>query len=215
MTWNLVFPFFSLSTWGPHGVASCKVGDSVKQAWPTWHSQSLPRTSKSRGILGFWTWHVTIQHSFKHSSRHELIEATSLKCTHRTCSNYVAGNVFFLKKWSSVSQDWPCFEGPASTTNEKLQTIKKKWFAQCRAGALTRTLEKPQRDMLNKRELVKLDVEVARLKARLGQNDGLLGHCSLLILSLHGPMISKSEMTKTHRVYRYGMLLHVPNIFSA
>jgi hypothetical protein len=77
---------------------------------------------------------------------------------------------------------------------------KKKWFAQCRAGALTRTLEKPQRDMLNKRELVKLDVEVARLKARLGQNDGLLGHCSLLILSLHGPMISKSEMRKPHRV---------------
>ena len=99
----------------PHGVASCKVGDSVRQAWPTCHSQSLPRTSKSRGILGFWTWHVTIQHNFKHSSRHELIEATSLKCTHRTCSNYVAGNVFFLKKWSSVSQDWPCFEGPAST----------------------------------------------------------------------------------------------------
>ena len=26
------------------------------------------------------------------------------------------------------------------------------------------------------------------------------GHCSLLILSLHGPMISKSDMWKTHRV---------------
>ena len=118
-----------------------------EQAWPTWHSQSLPRTSKSRGILGFWTWHVTIQHSFKHSSRHELIEATSLKCTHRTisnylelCSNYVAGNVFFLKKWSSVSQDWPCFEGPASAIRkgewEVANYQKKTWFAQCRAGAL-------------------------------------------------------------------------------
>ena len=151
MTWNLVFPFSSLSTWGPHGVASCKVGDSVRKAWPTWHSQSLPRTSKSRGILGFWTWHVTVQHSFRrssrHSSRHELIEATSLKCTHRTisnylelCSNYVAGNVFFLKKWSSVSQDWPCFEGPDLSDQERrMRSCKlsknKTWFAQCRAGA--------------------------------------------------------------------------------
>ena len=118
MKWNMVFPFSSLSTWGPHGVASCKLGDSVRKAWSTWHSQSLPRTSKSRSILSVWTWHITVQHSFRHSSRHELIEATSLKCTHRTisnylelCSNYVAGNVFFSKKWSSVSQDWPCFEG--------------------------------------------------------------------------------------------------------
>ena len=58
--------------------------------------------------------------------------------------------------------------------------------------------------MKDKRELVKLDVEVARLKARLGQTDGLLGTLLIAnpfgILSLHGPMISKSEMRKIHRV---------------
>ena len=116
MKWNLVFPFSSLSTWGPHGVASCKLGDSVRKAWSTWHSQSLPRTSKSRSILSFWTWHITVQdsfrHSSRHSSRHELIEDASLKWTFRTisnyfelCSNYVAGNVFVFKRWSSVSQE--------------------------------------------------------------------------------------------------------------
>ena len=51
---------------------------------------------------------------------------------------------------------------------------------------------------------MKLDVEVARLKARLGQTDGLLGTLLIAnpfgILSLHGPMISKSEMRKIHRV---------------
>ena len=212
-TW--FFPFSSLSTWGPHGVASCKLGDSVRKAWSTWHSQSLPRTSKSRSILSVWTWHITVQHSFRHSSRHELIEATSLKCTHRTisnylelCSNYVAGSVFFSKKWSSVSQDWPCFEGPASAIRkgewEVARNQKKVGLPSAGPRPFTRTLEKPRRDMLNKRELVKLDVEVARLKARFGQTDGLLGTLLIAnpfdILSLHGPMISKSEMRKIHRV---------------
>ena len=62
-----------------------------RKAWSTWHSQSLPRMSKSRSILSFWTWHVTVQHSFRHSSRHssrhELIEDASLKWTFRTISN--------------------------------------------------------------------------------------------------------------------------------
>ena len=55
------------------------------------------------------------------------------------CSNYVAGSVFFSKKWSSVSQDWPCFEGPASAIRkgewEVARYQKKSWFAQCRAKA--------------------------------------------------------------------------------
>ena len=157
MKWNLVFPFSSLSTWGPHGVASCKLGDSVRKAWSTWHSQSLPRTSKSRSILSFWTWHITVQHSFRHSSghssRHELIEDARLKSTFRTisnyfelfrtmfelCSNYVAGNVFVFKRWSSVSQDWPCFAGRTSAIRkgewEVARYQKKTWFAQCRAKA--------------------------------------------------------------------------------
>ena len=84
-------------------------------------------------------------------------------------------------------------------------------------GLSTQTLEKPRWDMLNKRELVKLDVEVARLKARLGQTDGLLGTLLIAnpfdILSLHGPMISKSEMRKIHGVSVNVLLLHFPNIF--
>ena len=224
MKWNLVFPFSSLSIWGPHGVASCKLGDSVRKAGSTWHSQSLPRTSKSRSILSFWTWHITVQHSFRHSSRHELIEATCLKCTHRTisnylelCSNYVAGNVFFSKKWSRVSQDWPCFEGPASAIRkgewEVARYQKKTWFAQCRAKAFHRTLEKPRRDMLNKRGLVKLDVEVARLKARLGQTDGLLG--TLLIANPFAAWAHNFQIRneKDPRSFRNVLLLYFPNIF--
>ena len=134
------------------------------------------------------------------------------------CSNYVAGSVFFSKKWSSVSQDWPCFEGPASTIRKgewEVASYQKKWFAQCRAGALTRTLEKPQRNMLNKRELVKLDVEVARLKARLGQNDGLLG--TLFIANPFAAWAHDFQIRndKDPQSFRYGMLLHAPNIFSA
>ena len=146
MKWNLVFPFSSLSTWGPHGVASCKLGDSVRKAWSTWHSQSLPRTSKSRSILSFWTWHITVQHSFRrssrHSSRHELIEDASLKWTFRTISNYVRtmllatfsfskGGVVWVRN-SPALQDGPQRSGKA---NEKLHAIKKTWFAQCRAKA--------------------------------------------------------------------------------
>ena len=184
-----------------------------------------PRTSKSRGILGFWTWHVTVQHSFRHSSRHELIEATSLKCTHRTisnylelCSNYVAGNVFFLKKWSSVSQDWPCFEGPASAIRKGEWEVArypkiKLGLPSAGPGPFTRTLEKPQRDMLNKRELVKLNVEVARLKARLGQTDGLLG--TLFIANPFAAWAHDFQIRneKDPQSFRYDMLLHVPNIF--
>ena len=143
MKWNMVFPFSSLSTWGPHGVASCKLGDSVRKALSTWHSQSLPRTSKSRSILSFWTWHITVQHSFRHSSRHELIEVTSLKCTHRTSWNYVRTMLlatFSFRKsgvvWLRIGpalKDRPQRSGEA---NEKLHAIKEKtWFAQCRAKA--------------------------------------------------------------------------------
>ena len=70
------------------------------------------------------------------------------------CSNYVAGNVFVLKRWSSVSQDWPCFAGRTSQrsgkANEKLHAIKKK-LGLLSAGPrpFTRTLEKPRWDMLN------------------------------------------------------------------
>ena len=136
MKWNMVFPFSSLSTWGPHGVASCKLGDSVRKAWSTWHSQSLPRTSKNRSILSFWTWHITVQHSFRHSSRHsprhELIEDASLKWTFRTISNYVRtmllatfsfskGGVVWVRN-SPALQDGPQRSGKA---NEKLHAIKK------------------------------------------------------------------------------------------
>ena len=229
MKWNLVFPLSSLSTWGPHGVASCKLGDSVRKAWSTWHSQSLPRTSKSRSILSFWTWHITVQHSFRHSSghssRHELIEDARLKSTFRTISNYFelfrtisnyVRTMFELCCWQRFRfkggvvwvrigpalQDGPQRSGKA---NEKLRAIKKK-LGLLSAGPrpFTQTLEKPRWDMLNKRELVKLDMEVARLKARFGQTDGLLGTLLIAnpfdIFSLHGPMISKSELRKIHRV---------------
>ena len=91
----------------------------------------------------------------------------------------------------------------------------KTWFDQCRAGALTRTLEKPQRNMLNKRELVKLDVEVARLKARLGQNDGLLG--TLFIANPFAAWAHDFQIRNDidPQSFRSGMLLHAPNIFSA
>ena len=79
----------------------------------------------------------------------------------------------------------------------------------------TQTLEKPRWDMLNKRELVKLDVEVARLKARLGQNDGLLG--TLFIANPFAAWAHDFQIRndKDPQSFRYGMLLHAPNIFSA
>ena len=164
---------------------------------------------------------------FRHSSRHELIEATSLKCTHRTisnylelCSNYVAGSVFFSKKWSSVSQDWPCFEGPASAIRKGEWEVgvryqKKVGLPSAGPRPFTRTLEKPRRDMLNKRELVKLDVEVARLKARLGQTDGLLG--TLLIANPSAAWAHDFQIRNEKRIaqsFRNVLLLHFPNIFS-
>ena len=84
-----------------------------------------------------------VRHSFRHSSRHELKENTGLKCTHRTisnyfdlCSNYVVGNVFFWKKW---------------TPKPKLEVGGRVSQDCAGPGPFTRTLEKPQRDMLNKR----------------------------------------------------------------
>ena len=111
--------------------------------------------------------------------------------------SFSKGGVVWVRN-SPALQDGPQRSGKA---NEKLHAIKKK-LGLLSAGPrpFTQTLEKPRWDMLNKRELVKLDVEVARLKARLGQTDGLLG--TLLIANPFAawPMISKSEMRKIHRV---------------
>jgi hypothetical protein len=68
--------------------------------------------------------------------------------------------------------------------------------------------------MLNKRELVKLDVEVARFKARLGQTDGLLG--TLLTANPFAAWAHDFQIRneKDPRSFRNVLLLYFPNIFS-
>ena len=67
--------------------------------------------------------------------------------------------------------------------------------------------------LLNKRELVKSDVEVARLKARLGQTDGLLG--ALLVANPFAAWAHDFQIRneKDPQSFRNVLLLHFPNIF--
>ena len=137
------------------------------------------------------------------------------------CSNYVAGNVFVLKRCSSVSQDWPCFAGRTSQrsgkANEKLHAIKKNLVCSVPGQGLSpghlRSHDGICWTLLNKRELVKSDVEVARLKARLGQTDGLLG--ALLVANPFAAWAHDFQIRneKDPQSFRNVLLLHFPNIF--
>ena len=135
-----------------------------------------------------------------------------------TISNYFAFGLFLpsngLERFKcTVKASYrPQRSGKA---NEKLHAIKKKLgLPSAGPKPFTRTLEKPRRDMLNKRELVKLDVEVARLKARLGQTDGLLG--TLLIANPSAAWAHDFQIRneKDPQSFRNVLLLHFPNIFS-